>query len=78
MICNSDNNHKQELKHLKMLCDYMVDGIFLSMAANSTEKEVEETINFLENNKIPYCLIDRDMFDIGKYKSVLTTCKVHI
>lgn len=68
MICNSDNNHKQELKHLKMLCDYMVDGIFLSMAANSTEKEVEETINFLENNKIPYCLIDRDMFDIGKYK----------
>ncbi len=68
LICNSDNNHKQELKHLKMLCDYMVDGIFLSMAANSTEKEVEETINFLENNKIPYCLIDRDMFDIGKYK----------
>ena len=68
LICNSDNNHKQELKHLKMLCDYMVDGIFLSMAANSTEKEVEETINFLEDNKIPYCLIDRDMFDIGKYK----------
>ena len=68
LICNSDNNHKQELKHLKMLCDYMVDGIFLSMAANSTEKEVEESINFLEDNKIPYCLIDRDMFDIGKYK----------
>ena len=68
LICNSDNNHKQELKHLKMLCDYMVDGIFLSMAANSTEREVEETINFLEDNNIPYCLIDRDMFDIGKYK----------
>ena len=68
LICNSDNNHKQELKHLKMLCDYMVDGIFLSMAANSTEKEVEETINFLEDNKITYCAIGSDMFDIGKYK----------
>lgn len=68
LICNSDNKHKQELNHLKMLCDYMVDGIFLSMAANSTEREVEETINFLEDNNIPYCLIDRDMFDIGKYK----------
>lgn len=68
LICNSDNNHRQELNHLKMLCDYMVDGIFLSMAASSTKEEVEETINFLEDNKIPYCLIDRDMFDIGKYK----------
>ena len=56
----------------------MVDGIFLSMAANSTEKEVEETINFLEDNKIPYCLIDRDMFDIGKYKISVAICKVHI
>ena len=37
-----------------MLCDYMVDGIFLSMAAYSTEKEVEETINFLENLCIYY------------------------
>lgn len=68
LICNSDNNHKQELKHLKMLCDYMVDGIFLSIAANSNKKEVKESIKFLEDNKIPYCLIDRDMFNIGKYK----------
>lgn len=68
LICNSNNSHKQEMDHLKTLCDYMVDGIFLSMAASSTKGQVEETLNFLEENKIPYCLIDRDIFNIGKYK----------
>lgn len=46
----------------------MVDGIFWVWQLIAIEKKLEETINFLENNKIPYCLIDRDMFDIGKYK----------
>lgn len=68
LICNSNNSHKQEMDHLKTLCDYMVDGIFLSMAAGSTKEQVRETLKFLEDNKIPYCLIDRDMFNIGKYK----------
>ena len=56
------------MRHLKMLCDYMVDGIFLSIAARSTEKEEKKTLQFLEDNNIPYCLIDRDMFNVGKYK----------
>ena len=68
LICNTNNNYEQEMRHLKMLCDYMVDGIFLSIAARSTEKEEKKTLQFLEDNNIPYCLIDRDMFNVGKYK----------
>lgn len=68
LICNTNNKHEQELRHLKMLDDYMVDGIFLTIAGDSTEEEEQKTIDFLQKSKIPYCLIDRDMFNIGKYK----------
>ena len=56
-----------------MLCNYMVDGpIFLSMAANSGEKKLEEKpLNFLEDNKIPYCLIDVICLISANIKSVL-------
>lgn len=55
ILCNTDDNLRQEEKYIKILTERMVDGIIFAHAA-----DIEETLSGLSKSKLPVVLIDRD------------------
>ncbi|MCC8067596.1 MAG: LacI family transcriptional regulator [Clostridiales bacterium] len=59
ILCNSNDRHAKDMQNLRMLVDKGVSGIILGMASESTGEMVQECIDFLENEDMPYILADR-------------------
>ena len=59
MLCNSNDQHDQDIENLKMLADKGVSGIIFGMASETTPEMAQECIDFLNREKIPYILVDR-------------------
>lgn len=59
ILCNSNDKHSKDMQNLRMLADKGVSGIILGMAAESTAEMVQECIDFMNHERIPYILVDR-------------------
>lgn len=59
IICNSEESESREQAYMEMLLRQRVDGIIINSAAKNTEYTHE-----LQNLKIPYVLIDRNLPDV--------------
>lgn len=59
ILCNSNDKHSKDMENLRMLADKGVSGIIFGMASESTPEMVEECIDFMRKEHIPYMLVDR-------------------
>lgn len=59
ILCNSNDKHSKDMENLKMLADKGVSGIIFGMASESTPEMVQECIDFMVHEHIPYMLVDR-------------------
>lgn len=59
ILCNSNDKHSKDMENLKMLADKGVSGIIFGMASESTPEMVQECIDFMCHERIPYMLVDR-------------------
>ncbi|MDO4321990.1 MAG: LacI family DNA-binding transcriptional regulator [Lachnospiraceae bacterium] len=59
ILCNSNDKHSKDMQNLRMLADKGVSGIILGMASESTAEMVQECIDFMNHERIPYILVDR-------------------
>lgn len=59
ILCNSNDKHSRDMENLKMLADKGVSGIIFGMASESTTEMVQECIDFMRHEHIPYMLVDR-------------------
>lgn len=54
ILCNTYGSLKKEKKYVKLLISKLVDGIIFISGGNS-----EENLNILEDNKVPFIVVDR-------------------
>lgn len=68
MICLSNESYEKEVLNLEMLANGVVDGIILSVAKETEEKEDYRHFNELINDGIPLVMFDRvvDEIDCNK------------
>ncbi|SHK20449.1 LacI family DNA-binding transcriptional regulator [Hespellia stercorisuis] len=59
ILCNTNNHHDREVAYIQALIDKSVDGIILCMARENTKKRLSETISILNENHIPFVMLDR-------------------
>lgn len=59
ILCNSNDKHSKDMENLRMLADKGVSGIIFGMASESTPEMVQECIDFMSHERIPYMLVDR-------------------
>lgn len=59
-LCNTEEKHANDLKYLELLISRNVDGLILTMSAESLTPEHQNVIKqMLKEAKIPYVLFDR-------------------
>lgn len=59
ILCNSNDRHAKDMDNLRMLADKGVSGIIFGMASESTAQMARECTAFMEQEYIPYMLVDR-------------------
>jgi len=60
ILCNSEEKMENDIKHIGLLASRGVDGLILTMSAESMRQENRDRIQYtLENLKIPYVFLDR-------------------
>ena len=59
MICLSNESYEKEVLNLEMLANGVVDGIIVSVAKETEEKDDYRHFNELINNGIPLVMFDR-------------------
>lgn len=65
IICNSYNSTIKEDKYIRLLISKLVDGVIFISGGNS-----EESLKLLEDNKIPFVIVDRYVQSSRKYSGV--------
>ncbi len=65
ILCNSNDKHTKDMDNLKMLADKGVSGIIFGMASESTPQMAQECIDFMDQEHIPYMLVDRYIETLG-------------
>ncbi len=63
ILCNTNDLHQRDMEYIRVLADKGVDGILYAMAADSNFEKATESLNFMDNLKIPYVMIDRTIKD---------------
>lgn len=59
-LCNTEEKYANDLKYLELLISRNVDGLILTMSAESLTMDHQDTIkSMLKDSKIPYVLFDR-------------------
>lgn len=59
-LCNTEEKYANDLKYLELLISRNVDGLILTMSAESLTMDHQDTIkSMLKESKIPYVLFDR-------------------
>ena len=59
-LCDSDEKLKNDIKYIKLLASRNVDGLILTMSAQSLSKEnIESVKNVLNKTGVPFVLLDR-------------------
>lgn len=71
MICMSNESYEKEVLNMDMLANGIVDGIIVSVAKETEEKEDYSHFNDLVNNGIPLVMFDR-VIDKIKCNKVIT------
>lgn len=56
ILCNTDNEIKKERKYIELLISKLVDGVIFISGGNSNRN-----IEIINNNNIPFVLVDRDI-----------------
>ena len=65
MFCNSDNNQDKEEKYVRLLISKLVDGVIFVSGGKS-----EQNLQMLENNNIPFVIVDRYIESSKEYNGV--------
>ena len=71
ILCNTNDLHERDMEYIKVLADKGVDGIIYGMSVDSDFQKATESLNFLEESRIPFVMIDRTILD-KKYTIVKT------
>lgn len=58
-LCNTNDRHDRDVEYINMLTDKGVDGIIFVMSRDSDFQVGHESIDLMEELKIPYILMDR-------------------
>lgn len=59
ILCNTNDEHEQDLSYIQVLADKGVDGLIFCMARDSDKGKARESLQLLEKLKIPFVMIDR-------------------
>ena len=59
ILCNSNDRHSRDMDNLRMLADKGVSGIVFGMASESTPAMVQECVEFMKKERLPYVMVDR-------------------
>jgi len=59
ILCNTNDKHERDLSYIQMLTDKGVDGIVFCMARESDKKKAQESMNLLDELKMPFVMVDR-------------------
>ncbi len=70
ILCNSYNSTKKEEKYIKLLISKLVDGVIFISGGNS-----EKNLNILDDNKIPFVIVDRYIESSKKYSGIFCSNK---
>jgi LacI family transcriptional regulator len=65
MFCNTDNNQDKEEKYVKLLISKLVDGVIFVSGGKS-----EQNLQMLENNNVPFVIVDRYIESSKEYNGV--------
>jgi LacI family transcriptional regulator len=65
MFCNTDNNQDKEEKYVKLLISKLVDGVIFVSGGKS-----EQNLQILENNNVPFVIVDRYIESSKEYNGV--------
>ena len=70
IFCNSDNEIEKEEKYIELLVSKLVDGVIFIAGGKSTK-----SIDVLNNNGVPFILVDRYVEDYENYYGVYSLNK---
>lgn len=59
ILCNTNDQHKREMKYIQVLADKGVDGILFCMALDSTKDKAMESVQLMEKLRMPFVMVDR-------------------
>ena len=59
MLCNSGDQHSQDLEYIRRLAGQGCDGIIFIMSNDSDDTACEESLQLLHDLKIPFVMLDR-------------------
>lgn len=59
ILCNTNERHISDMQYIQVLADRGVDGILYTMANDSDDNNIKDSINLMKNLNIPFVMIDR-------------------
>lgn len=70
-LCNSEDRMEEDIKYINLLKNRRVDGLLLSMSAESMQNEnLKATKDLLNSLEIPYVMIDRQIENGSPYVGI--------
>lgn len=59
ILCNTDNQHEQDIRYINMLVDKGMDGIVYGMSGDTNLEKGRECCQLMENQGMPFVMVDR-------------------
>lgn len=59
ILCNTNEKHSYDMQYIQVLADKGMDGILYTMASDSDDNNIKDSIHLMENLNIPFVMIDR-------------------